>query len=60
MLVVFNFKNQMSIKQQLELLEKFNQPINKQHQLIIAPIIPNYDEYHFASQFKICQLKEEM
>ncbi len=47
MLVVFNFKNQMSIKQQLELLEKFNQPIKKQHQLIIAPIIPNYDEYHF-------------
>ena len=47
MLVVFNFKNQMSIKQQLELLEKFNQPISKQHQLIIAPIIPDYNVYHF-------------
>ncbi|MCW0934954.1 MULTISPECIES: triose-phosphate isomerase [Streptococcus] len=47
MLVVFNFKNQMSIKQQLELLEKFNQPMSKQHQLIIAPIIPDYNVYHF-------------
>ncbi|MFS9337778.1 Triosephosphate isomerase [Streptococcus intermedius] len=47
MLVVFNLKNQMSIEQQLELLEKFNKPISKQHQLIIAPIIPDYDKYHF-------------
>ena len=47
MLVVFNFKNQMSIKQQLELLEKFNNRISKQHQLIIAPIIPDYNVYHF-------------
>lgn len=38
----------MSIKQQLELLEKFNNPISKQHQLIIACIsYRDYNVYHF-------------
>ncbi|MGT2846769.1 triose-phosphate isomerase [Streptococcus massiliensis] len=49
MLAIFNFKNKMSIATQEKLMDEFNtKNLNKNHQLIVAPIVPRKDStYQF-------------
>ena len=47
MLVVLILKIRCQSSPTIRIVREVQSTNNKQHQLIIAPIIPNYDEYHF-------------